>query len=203
MFALSAVCVMLGCNTQSPIMYLHTIDAKNDLGVQVVTPDEIEAELDRHSDRSPFKAEYKASERATWLEADDGGRRYGAIDGRLQLKLENFLTEHFRSFPIPDGYYHGVTSTESPDDRYKAYAYQLWDWFDDCCQIRFQVAGDVVSRELIAGLQGLLVGEFSNWCIVMLAPMSDNFDDIDGVEIAVFANSVLIPREFAVHYTGN
>ncbi|MGB7323444.1 MAG: hypothetical protein WBD31_01140 [Rubripirellula sp.] len=170
-------------------------------GIRFASANAIESAIEHHSDNGPFRGVYDSPESYDrWIDAEDGGRRYGKLHSQLHEKLEAALSQHFQSFPIPDGYDHSHTDVRSKENRYQAYTYQNWDWFDNNSQVGFQIAGICLSRELIELLQELLVDEHEGWALIAYSSTTEEFDEPESFKILVTKESAMIPDSLAKLY---
>jgi hypothetical protein len=186
---------LTGCAKEHPMVQLKSGQPDDALGVEAIDNSAIESAKVSHSENNPYRNAYDSPDTYdTWINDKNGGGAYGDLNYKLHDNISDVLREHFREVPIP----HGFAGSSDPDDRYSAFTYQNWDWFDPTCQVHVQIVAHKISRELLGRLQSLLVDDCADWCIVLLASADRNFDN--RYELLIFADSVKVPQGYMAEY---
>ncbi|MBM3966524.1 MAG: hypothetical protein FJ308_15890 [Planctomycetes bacterium] len=193
------VCLLTGCTGGRPQLKLTSDDRNDELGVRVVTQAVVEDSIEAHAEKCEFRGGYDSPETyGEWVESETGGRKYGGLNYELHEKLREAMRRYFQSRPFPKQ--PKLPGVDDPLESYRAYTYQNFDWFTTNSQIRMQIAGDCLTRELIAAIQAILSSEHDAWGVVLLATASSSFDTEDHYEILVTKDKALIPLEFMQNY---
>lgn len=180
-------------------MKLTSDDRTDELGVRVVTQAHVEDSIEAHAAKCEFSGGYDSPETyGEWVESESGGRKYGGLNYELHKKLREVVRTYFQSRPVTEQ--PKLPEVDDPLERYRAYTYQNFDWFTTNSQVRMQIAGDCLHRELIAAIQAILSNEHDAWGVVLMATASSSYDSEDHYEILVTKNEALIPSEFLQNY---
>lgn len=193
------VCLLAGCTGERPQLKLTSDASTDELGVRVATQALVEDSIEAHAEKCEFRGGYYSPETYDeWVESESGGCKYGGLNYELHEKLREAMRNYFQSRQLPKR--PKLPDVDNPIERYRAFTYQNFDWFTTNSQIRMQIAGDCLTRELIAAIQAILSNEHDAWGVVLKATASSGYDSEDTYEILVTKDEALIPAEFLQRY---
>lgn len=139
----------------------------------------------RHCGYIPMSEVTKLSESET--------ETYGCLNDRLHEELTRVSKEHFAETPVPPEW--GLDKTDWLASVFTPFTYQNTDWYGPTYECYIVVLTDYISADLLGRFQGLLCGDFQNWCIQVVGSEERNFDNDH--EMAVFSDQIIMRRSAA------
>ncbi len=122
----------------------------------------------------------------------DETERYNALNTGLHEQLAATFEDHFARHPIPNYYLDKNDPWLAERKKYDFYTHQNWDWFGPSQECYAAILTNEITMPLLRRLQLLLVDAYADWEIVVIA--SDDHRMDHGPEIAVFSDTILIPK---------
>jgi hypothetical protein len=103
--------------------------------------------------------------------------------------------DYFKDTPIDDDYPAPKEGVAFLQEIGTAFTYQNLDWYGPSYECYIGVLQEYVSGTLLAALQRLLIGDFTNWCIVVVLCEGGEFGD--GEHVYLFSDQALMGRRAA------
>jgi hypothetical protein len=113
---------------------------------------------------------------------------YDHLNLKMHDELRRVSQEHFAHTPVPQ-------ELHQKDPYFTPFTYQNYDWYGPTYECPIAVITDYISADLLQKFQSLLQGEYQDWCILVLASDTPDFENT--YEIGIFSDQIIVPQAAA------
>jgi hypothetical protein len=191
--SLLVLALLGGCSTKDSTMTTNQRWANSHtlIGWVVELDGQSDAVRNAHLKRHPRHSSYIPHVDVKPL-SESEANEYDRLNAKMHEEIRRVSKEHFADTPPPSDVdpHHWLAEYFTP------FTYQNTDWYGPSYECYVCVRTDYISADLLRKFQSLLIGEFKDWCIQVVASNTPEF--ANDHEIAVFSDQIIVPSRAAV-----